>query len=302
MGTDRTATSAEAGATVEVPWSPELPPGRVLSVPSRGRVYVREVDGPPGAPTIFLLHGWTATADLNWFPVFEELATRYRVVAFDHRGHGRGIRSRRRFRLGDCADDVVAVADALGIERFVVAGYSMGGPIASLVWRRHPTRVQALVLCATACRFGTSRLVRAQLAMFGPVALSSRLLPRRVAKPIFDRLIWARTRDSGLQPWVVDEILSGEPRHVLEAGSALSHFDSRGWISQVDVPTAVVVVDGDEIVPTAHQDDMAVAVGARCVLRIEGGHDVCVRHPRRFTRALVAACDAVTTVDVEPGR
>jgi 3-oxoadipate enol-lactonase len=277
----------------ETDWVPDLPPGHILSVPGRGRVFVREVAGPPGAPVLFLLHGWTATADLNWFTAYEALGARYRVVAFDHRGHGRGIRTRRRFRLVDCADDVVAVADALDIDRFAVAGYSMGGPIATLVWRRHRDRVRALVLCATACRFGTSRLARAQLAMTGPVAVSSRLLPRRVAKPMFDRLIWTRTRDSGLQPWVVGEILSGDPRHVLEAGADLGRFDSRSWISEIDVPTSVVVIDGDTIVPTVDQDEMASEIPDAYVQRIQGGHDVCVRHPRRFVHALVSACEAV---------
>jgi 3-oxoadipate enol-lactonase len=276
-------------------WAPELPPGRIVSVRGRGRFFVRDVAGPPGAPALFLLHGWTATADLNWFPVFGALGEHYRVVAFDHRGHGRGLRSRRRFRLVDCADDVVAVADALGIDRLVPVGYSMGGPIATLVWHRHPGRVQGLVLCATACRFGTSRLVRAQLAMFGPAAVSARMLPRRVAQPLYNRMIWSRTRDSGLRPWVVQEILSGEPRLVLEAGAALRRFDSRRWIGEIDVPTAVVVVDGDEIVPTADQDEMATALPNAHVVHIEGGHDVCVRHPRRFTRAVLAACLSATT-------
>jgi 3-oxoadipate enol-lactonase len=281
-------------------WAPELPPGRIVSLPGRGRVFVRDVVGPPGAPVLFLLHGWTATADLNWFPAYEPLGEHYRVVAFDHRGHGRGLRTRRRFRLADCADDVVAMADALGIDRFVPVGYSMGGPIATLVWRRNPGRVRGLVLCATASRFGTSRLVRAQLAMFGPVALSSRVLPYRFAKPLFDRLIWSRTRDSGLQPWVVREILSGEPRHVLEAGAALHNFDNRSWVEHIDVPTAMIVVDGDDIVPTAHQDQLASAIPNARVLRIEGGHDVCVRHPRRFTRAIIEACGAVVAAGADP--
>jgi 3-oxoadipate enol-lactonase len=275
-------------------WVPELPPGRVVTVPGRGRVLVREVAGPPGAPVLMLLHGWTATADLNWFPVWGALAAHYRVVAFDHRGHGHGIRSRRRFRLADCADDAVAVADALGIDRFVPVGYSMGGPIAMLIWHRHPERVQGLVLCATAARFGTNRLVRAQLVMFGPVATSSRALPRRVARPMFDRMIWSRTRGSGLHPWIVDQIRSGDPRHVLEAGAALGRFDNRPWVRTIDVPTAMVVVDGDQIVPTAHQEELAAMIPGVQVFHIDGDHDVCVRHPRRFTRAVLAACAAVT--------
>ena len=79
-----------------------------------------------------LLHGWTATADLNWFTCYAPSAEQFRVVALDHRGHGRGMRSRKTFRLEDCADDTVAVCDVLGIDSFIPVGYSMGGPIAQL--------------------------------------------------------------------------------------------------------------------------------------------------------------------------
>jgi 3-oxoadipate enol-lactonase len=285
--TDGFATRDDAGAA----WVPDLPPGRALELPGRGRVFVRDVAGPPGAPVLFLLHGWTATADLNWFPAFEPLSAHFRVVAFDHRGHGRGIRSRRRFRLTDCADDVVAAADALGIDRFVPVGYSMGGPVASLVWRRHPERVQGLVLCATASRFATTRRARTQLAVLGLMAGTSRVLPSRCTRPLFDRLVASRA--NGLQPWVVAEIRSADARQVLEAGADLRRFDSRAWISELRIPTSIVVVDGDEVVPTPDQDALARAIPDARVWRIDGGHDVCVRHPRRFTRALVAACNAV---------
>ena len=62
------------------------------------------------------------------------------------------------FRLEDCADDVAALLDVLGVERCIAVGYSMGGPIAQLLWRRHPELVDGLVLCATSARFnGTPR-------------------------------------------------------------------------------------------------------------------------------------------------
>src|SRR4051794_41166201 len=113
-------------------WS--IPGGRPVVLPGRGTTFVREAMGPPGAPTLILLHGLGATAALNWFPVFELLSEHFHVVALDHRGHGRGIRPTRRFRLADCADDVVALADQLGIDTFIPVGYSMGGPIAQLIW------------------------------------------------------------------------------------------------------------------------------------------------------------------------
>ena len=136
-----TGSGQRGGAVSErgTEWSrPTLAPGRFVELPGRGRTFVRERGGPAEAPVIVLLHGWTATAALNWAPSFAPLSDRFRVIALDHRGHGRGLRSRRPFRLEDCADDVAALLAAVGIERCIAVGYSMGGPIAQLLWQRHP--------------------------------------------------------------------------------------------------------------------------------------------------------------------
>jgi 3-oxoadipate enol-lactonase len=125
-----------------------MPPGGRVWVPGRGRPWVWDSGGPPGAPTVVLLHGWMSTAALNWCRCVGPLAASMRVVAIDHRGHGRGIRSLRPFRLEDCADDVAALIGKLDVGPAVVAGYSMGGPLAQLscarrrpdsLTRRYPT-------------------------------------------------------------------------------------------------------------------------------------------------------------------
>ena len=72
---------------------PRLPPGRVVELPGRGEVFVRERLGSATQPTILLLHGWTASADLNWFRAYDAVAPLGRLLAVDHRGHGRGMRS-----------------------------------------------------------------------------------------------------------------------------------------------------------------------------------------------------------------
>jgi len=127
------------------PAAPPLPPGRHVVLPGRGTTFVRQLDGPPGAPVLLLLHGWTAPSDLTWFACFEELSHHFGVVAMDLRGHGRGLRSRAPFRLEDCADDAAALVDVLGLRApgtgpLVVVGYSLGGCVAQLLWRRHGQR------------------------------------------------------------------------------------------------------------------------------------------------------------------
>src|SRR2546423_1505563 len=104
--------------------------------------------GPAGAPTPLLLHRLVASSYLHRLPAFRVLNERFRIVATDLRGHGRAA-SVRRFRLEDCADDMAAVAEALGVERCIPVGYSLGGPVAQLFWRRHRDLVEGLVLCAT---------------------------------------------------------------------------------------------------------------------------------------------------------
>ena len=76
----------------KVALEPPLPRGERIELPGRGTTFVRSVAGPPGAPTVLLLHGWLASGGLNWFNAFTPLSQRYNVLAPDMRGHGRGNR------------------------------------------------------------------------------------------------------------------------------------------------------------------------------------------------------------------
>src|SRR5262245_18336264 len=136
--------------TVGAPVPPACPPGRVLNLPGRGEVFVRDSGGPSAGPAVLLLHGWTASADVNFFPASGCLAESYRVIAPDLRGYVLGMRSVEPFSLEDCADDATALLDQLGAGRVIVVGYSMGGPVGLLLAGRHPERVAGLVMQATA--------------------------------------------------------------------------------------------------------------------------------------------------------
>src|SRR3954451_16827217 len=182
-----------------------VPPGQHIPLPGRGTTFARDIPGPPGAATVVLLHGWTATADLNWRPSYEALSQHFRVVALDHRGHGRGIRSRRAFRLEDCADDAAAVAEALDIERLIAVGYSMGGPIAQLLWRRHRSLVSGLVLCATSRSFRGHPRERLMFSVLPGVTAAVRLTPGTLRRRMADELIGRRVVDSPVGAWAFDE-------------------------------------------------------------------------------------------------
>ena len=270
---------------------PGLPLGRRVALPGRGTTYVRHAEGPPGAPTLVLLHGWTVTAALNWYGVFEPLSAHFSVVALDHRGHGRGIRSWRRFRLEDCADDAVALADALGVDRFIPVGYSMGGPIAQLLWRRHPDRVDGLVLCATSRTFARGGAGgRAAASVGGLFSLAARATPRRVQTRVGERILDSRYDRSDLGPSEPAEVVRNDTRMVVEAGAALATFSSRDWIGGVSVPTSLVVTEHDAVVAPHRQRRLAEAIPSATVHTIAGDHGVCATAPELFSAVLLETC------------
>jgi 3-oxoadipate enol-lactonase len=273
---------------------PGLPEGEAVELIGRGTTFLRQAAGPPGAPVVVLLHGWTATAALNWFSSFEMLSLHFRVLALDHRGHGRGIRSRQPFRLEDCADDVAALAHHLGIARLIPVGYSMGGPIAALTWRRHRQLVQGMVLCATASRFSQRRPADRMLAsgMLG-LSLAAALSPEAVQRRAMSRFVNNRLDGTPLSGWAADEIARNSPSALLRAGVALGIFDAGPWLPEIDVPTSVVVTDADRVVPPAGQLALAESIADAEVFVVHGDHGVCATDPPRFVPTLLDACWSV---------
>lgn len=273
-----------------------VPLGERVELAGRGTTFVRRVEGPPGAPTVVLLHGWIASGGLNWFTAFGPLSERYSVIAPDHRGHGRGIRSRRRFRLADCADDVAALIEELDTGPVIAVGYSMGGPIAQLLWHRHRRLVDGLVLCATADRFVIGARERMVFATLMASAAGTTRTGQWIGSwPYLRR--WAPTvgpsgrRPRGLRAWAAAEMRRHDPVKIMEAGQAIGSFSARPWLPFVDVPTAVVVTEQDRAVAPAQQRAMAALIPGATIHTVDDGHVACAK--RSFGPLLVRAVDDV---------
>ena len=269
--------------------APDLPEGRELELPGRGTTFIRDVPGPPGAPTVLLLHGWTANSAINWFGVFTPLSKHFRVVAIDQRGHGHGLRTTRRFRLDDCADDAAAVLDALDIDTCIAVGYSMGGPVAQLLWQRHRSRVVGLVLCATAMRFRDRRLEHVTDIALATMAIATRPLPDRIKYGLRERLFLSKYDDTPLGNWVTEQGRLNDLRTLIEAGAALARFDSHIWLPEVDVPCSVVLTELDQTVPPHRQLQMVDALRDVEVVPLRAAHDACAVRPVLFGDAVLEA-------------
>ena len=272
----------------ELHFATEMPVGRRLDLPGRGTIFVREAAGPVGAPTVLLVHGLLASADLNWSLAVPELAACFRVIAPDLRGHGDGIPTRR-FDGAQCADDLAAIVETLELGRVIVVGYSLGGLVAQLFARRHPGLVSGLVLCATAHNFasaggGSAMRLLTRAAQFAPA---------RVRRAAMMALLAPRSADGGQGRWVMDQVAKHDTRAILQAATEAIGFDSSDWLGGVTGPSAVVLTTQDQVVSPAVQRDLCRVLANPVVHEVEGDHFICVKRPEVFNQALLAACTGV---------
>lgn len=286
-------------------WSPspraaQIPAGRMLTLPGRGSTFVSTSGDLHGdQPPLLMLHALACTAGLTWFTAYPALAERQPLVMFDQRWHGRGVRAGRRFRIEDLADDAVAVADELGIDQFIPVGYSLGGAVAQMIWKRHPERVSGLVLAATARNYRGSGLESTFFRLLPPL-----LIPLAITSP---PTLHASALEAGLlrdfeggfvegpefSRWALNELRMTSRKTTFSALSALGGFNSADWISDVDVPTSVVVTLRDKAIRTSRQRALADAIPHADVFELDGGHVSLVTKAEEFAEVMVQACDTV---------
>lgn len=273
---------------------PDAPPGRTV-LAGRHEFFVREA-GPAGGPPLLLIHGWAFDSLATWHRVMPLLAERLRVTAIDLRAHGKTDRVRGRFSVEDLADDIEAALAALGLGRVAVVGYSLGGMVAQSLARRHPARVERLVLAATAAdplplpRSAAAAVLLAgrALARFDPTGLP-RVLHRYL------------TRRGTIPPqhsaWLWETLLDRDADLHHEAGFAMARFDSRPWVGRLRLPVLCLIPTRDELIPPARQRATAALIPGARVVEIQGArHEAVFTHPGEVAAAVlsfVGSTDAV---------
>ncbi|MDO8391437.1 MAG: alpha/beta fold hydrolase [Actinomycetota bacterium] len=288
--------SGASSTPLLMPW---LPPGHTMVLEGRGEVFYRHHrHADPAAPTLLLLHGWTASADLQFFTAYEELAEHYSFVAIDHRGHGRGLRSPDPFELADAADDAALLIERLGVGPVITVGYSMGGPISALVALRHPHLVRGMVVQATALEWRARWYERFQwktVHLLGFI-LRTRAYPKLMRWSI-RRLLGEGHELAKYVPWVAAEVRRNDSFHIVQAGQSLSRYDAREFARTLGVPAAALVTTRDRLVWPSKQRQLAEALNA-FVIELHDDHIASWTSGAEFSKAtlqLVQHVDAAAT-------
>jgi 3-oxoadipate enol-lactonase len=266
-----------------------LPRGRMVELSDRGSTYVVDSGPTASGPTFVLLHSLACTGLLSWYPSLEMMRRFGRVVVFDQRCHGSGIASPR-FLLQDCADDVAALADELGIETFIPVGFSMGSLVAQQVWRRHRDRIDALVLCAAAATFGRATHERLATGVFATLLEAFGPQPQRPE----------RTRASVVDDfvmndrlWAIGQFRATSSGAMMRALAEITRFDSTRWIADIDVPTSVLIPLRDGVISPRHQRWLAEQIPDAHTVTVDAGHACCTMQSEAFVPGLRSAVDSV---------
>ena len=177
------------------------------------------------------------------------------------------------------------VADALGIDTFIPVGYSMGGPVAQLIWQRHRGRVDALVLCATAPYFAGRRPER--LSFLGsPAWLHSRASRRSQARGWITDQVYLQRKSQTWSDWAIEQVIASTTggwcsRRGGQSGSSRRPTGSH----DIDVPTSVVITMRDQVVPLRRQVKLFEWIPGAEAFRVDGEHDSVVARPTSSSRS-----------------
>ena len=257
---------------------------------------VSVVDRGAGPPLLFL-HG--ATQDRSvWARQLARFRLTHRTVAFDMRGHGRTPLGREietedaALSLDTLAEDCLAVMDALGIERAVLCGVSLGGMVSLHVAARAPHRVEALVLANTPLALSLNPRVLTVIDWLNPYAVLVPLLrwvePERVARigTRAARVVfgpgWAR--GEGTRRFI-RAFGRMSPKALIETYRAICEA-RLPQLKRIACPILVVTGHDEANMIFRHAAEIARGVGTAELATIPGGHVSNLDSPRAFNETL----------------
>lgn len=200
-----------------------------------------------GEPIIFH-HGYASSHD-SWDGVASRLRDRFRCIVMDARGAGESEHTPDGYRITQFVDDVIGLADHLGIGQFTYCGHSLGGVMGMDLAARYPSRLTRLILVAPAPASGVE----------GPPENRerSRMLWKQQAREqlLFERMgMSARPQPIEAERQALERALSVAERYYDDCWTELVNF--RGDLSRVTTPTLVVAGAADSLLQSNLLDFM----------------------------------------------
>lgn len=242
-----------------------------------------EVSGASDAPPV-VLSGSLGTTLAMWDPQAPTLASRLRVVRYDHRGHGRSPVPEGPYDLADLGGDVLALLDSLGIGRSSFCGLSLGGMVGMWLAAHAPERIARLALVSTSALLGPQSMWAERAATVRASGTAS------IADTIVGR--WFTPAFHEKEPDVVADyramVADTPDGGYAEGCGVVERMDLREDLAAVTAPTLVIAAAADPATPPAHAFDIVTRIaGAHLEVVPDAAHLVNVERPEIVTHYLL---------------
>jgi len=240
-------------------------------------------DGPQGAPVVVLSHALGLSL-AQWDPQVAPLERAFRVVRYDHRGHGGSPVPAGPYTIEELGRDLIHLLDRLGLDRVSFCGLSLGGMVGMWIASNAPKRIDRLVLCCTAARMPRP----------DDFAVRARTVREHGIEPIADTLIgrWFTRRFRVHHPDTVarirDLLLSTPREGYAGACEAIAQMDLREDVSRIKAPTLVIAAEQDQSTPPDLSREIARRIpGADVVVIPDAAHIANIEQPEIVTNLIL---------------
>lgn len=242
------------------------------------RAYYR-LEGREDLPVLVLSHSLGCDHSM-WDPQMPALLDHFRVMRYDTRGHGASDAPEGDYTLERLGRDVLAIADALSIDKFAFCGLSLGGMVGQWIAVNAPGRITKLVLANTSSKFPDPSIMETRRKAVLEQGIKA------VEEAVLGRFFSAETLSG-------PNVSVGSIRYTLNATDPVGYagccavvrdLDMRDQLSKIDVPTLIISSETDQSTPYAgHGDVLANGIAGAKVVLLPTAHLSNLELPRSFT-------------------
>ena len=242
------------------------------------------IHGASGAPVLLLSNSLGTTLEM-WSEQVPVFSSTHQVVCYDTRGHGGSPISQGPYDFNSLGDDVLAIMDALNVERAVFCGISMGGHTGLWLGAHAGERFDGIAVCNSAAKIGTAHA-------WDERAASVRLGGKDAMKQL---------AASAPERWFSQEYIAANPEAVSTAQGWLEHIDPEGYaaccealadsdlraeLGRIVVPTLLLAGESDPVTTVADAHSMHKAIAGSRLATVPASHLSSLEAPQAFNRAL----------------
>jgi 3-oxoadipate enol-lactonase len=244
-----------------------------------------QLEGPAAGPVVTLSHSLATNLSM-WDPQIPALVSRYRVLRYDTRGHGKTDAPGGPYSLEELAEDARALLQALGIARTHLVGLSMGGFIGQILALTYPRMLQSLVLCDT-----TSRVPPEAKGMWDErIRVAGTQGMEAHVEPTIGRWFTAPFREQ--RPDVVNPVRAmirgTNPQGYIGCCHAIAALNLTDRLDGITAPTLIIVGEDDPATPVAASRTIHERIrGSELVILKSASHLANIEQVQSFNQALL---------------